>query len=301
VLRSLGHRLGFHPRGLLDSLLTYPRFLGRIKPMLLQGQEDEIKARFAALGHCLEVSHLTVPVGRRIVVLAPHPDDESIGAGGLLLAHRGRSEIHLVNVFNGEGGGQLPNHPWSADPAYRDSLVQARRQELAAVAETVGAASIHHLDLRDGASQPTLGDARRLADLMARLHPDVVVLPWYLDNQWDHRTTNVLYAWACSQLDVMVLGYEIWSICQPNSVLDITPWIEEKLALVRLYQTQQTIDYAGYVQGIALVRAFQHTVRPDRSGAAEAYFALPNRDYCDLVLALYGKPGPLSSASRAIP
>lgn len=90
--------------------------MGRIKPELMVSYEKEILARLQSLNRCWEMARLKAPLGRRILVLAPHPDDESIGAGGILLAHRGISEVYIVNVFNGEGGGQLDNKPWTDTP-----------------------------------------------------------------------------------------------------------------------------------------------------------------------------------------
>jgi len=58
-----------------------------------------VLSRLWSVNRCWEPAELTCPVGRRLLVLAPHPDDESIGVGGLLLAHRGRCEVHVVNVF----------------------------------------------------------------------------------------------------------------------------------------------------------------------------------------------------------
>ncbi|MGC1915840.1 MAG: hypothetical protein WA710_11695, partial [Pseudolabrys sp.] len=45
---------------------------------------------------------------------------------------------------------------------------------------------------------------------------------------------------------------------------------------------------AAFVEGIARTRAFYSPVRTNRGGAAEAYLALPNPDYCDLVTSVYG-------------
>jgi LmbE family N-acetylglucosaminyl deacetylase len=84
-----------------------------------------------------------------------------------------------------------------------------------------------------------------------------------------------------------------------NAVLDITDHLDEKLALVNEYRSQTaTVDYAGFVEGIARTRAFYSSVRPNRGGAAEAYLALPNADYCDLVTSVYGVRGHLSADAK---
>jgi LmbE family N-acetylglucosaminyl deacetylase len=300
MLTEFRRWLGFHPRALLHSMLTYPRFMGRIKPEFLGAAEEEVLVRLRSLHRCWEPSHLECPVGRRLLVLAPHPDDEAIGVGGLLLAHRGRSAVHVVNLFNGEAGGQLPDRPWKDDPDYRAELVAERRKEMAAAGERLGVAALHQLDLRDGQSVPNPEDARKLRAIVDRVRPDVVLLPWFLDNHRDHRVTNILYSWSCRDLNCPVLGFEVCTLCQPNSVFDITPWLNEKLDLVGLYQTQvTTIDYLSYVRGLAQT-AFLQARRPDRGGAMEAMFALPSRDYCDLVIDFYGSPGTRNPAVQML-
>jgi LmbE family N-acetylglucosaminyl deacetylase len=301
MLRRLRNRLGLHPRAWLHGALTFPRFIGRIKPQLLAGADSEIQARLAALRRSWEPAELKVPVGKRIVVVAPHPDDETIGAGGLLLAHRGQASVSIVTVFNGDGGGQLGTEPWVDERSYKARLVQARKHELTRAAADLRADAVHAMDLPDGYSRPTLQDAQRLRQLVEELRPDVVLIPWFLDGLPDHQMANLLYASGCSDLDCMVLGMEIWTLCQPNAFFDTTPWHEEKLALVRQYRTQlETVDYERLVTGLGLTRGFQMGSRPRRVSAAEAFFALPNRDYCDIVRAYYGTPGALSETARRI-
>ena len=301
MLRRLRKRIGLHPRAWLHGALTYSRFMGRIKPTLLSGAEPEVHARLAALSHSLEPAELKVPIGKRLVAIAPHPDDESIGAGGLLLAHRGKASLDIVTIFNGEGGGMLGARPWVNEQSYRKELVRARKGELNEAAVRLQAGTVRALDLPDGYSIPNQHDAQRLREQVETLRPDVVLIPWFLDDLPDHRMANLLYASACADLDCMVLGMEIWTPCQPNAYFDITPWQQEKLDLVRIYKTQlATIDYERLVTGMALTRGFQMGSAPRRASAAEAFLALPNRDYCDIVRALYGTPGALSETAQRI-
>ena len=291
---------GIHPRAFIDALVTYPRFIGTIKPGLLGKGEAELQARLAALAAAWRPCDLDVPIGKTIVVIAPHPDDETIGVGGFLLRHRGHSKLHIINLFNGDGGGQLDGRPWKNDAAYTQELVSRRRAELRQVAARLGISSLNHLGLADGSSG-TRADAARLRAMLDALEPDVILLPWFLDGQPDHRITNVLYASANAARECLVLGYEVWSLLQPNAKLDISNELSEKLQLVEIYRTQTaTVDYRSFAAGLAQVRAFQQPVRPDRGGAVEAFVALPNRDYCDLVCGLYGTIDKLTQAGQRL-
>ena len=98
-----------HPRTLIDSFLTYPRFLGVIKPELMGKTEAEFQAMLASWKAAWWPAVLAAPVGRRIVAISPHPDDETIGAGGLLIAHQSEAEISIITIFEGDGGGFLPD------------------------------------------------------------------------------------------------------------------------------------------------------------------------------------------------
>ena len=83
---------------------------------------------------------------------------------------------------------------------------------------------------------------------------------------------------------------------EPNAVFDVTNVMEEKLALIRNYSSQlRTVDYLQYASGLAQVRGFHAAIRDRRSGSAEAFVALPNKDYCELVDLSLGSQGETSS------
>jgi hypothetical protein len=87
---------------LIDSFLTYPRFLGTIKPELMRSAASELAPRLASWQASVWPKRLEPPLAKRILAISPHPDDEAIGCGGLLLAHANKSEIRIVNVYNGD-------------------------------------------------------------------------------------------------------------------------------------------------------------------------------------------------------
>ncbi len=273
------HSRDVHPRRWLAGVLSYSRYLGYIRPQLLGGTEDEYRIRRRLLAYAWQPRFLAAPVGKRILAISPHADDETIGAGGFLLAHRKTAEMHLVCLADGAGGGR--GDPENPDP---NALVKARREEFLQTARVLGAASIHFLEFPDGRIPVTEDAARRLRKIVCDIRPDVVLMPWFLDGHIDHQNANRLYERACADVDAIVLGYEIWTMLEPNAVFDITDVLEEKRALIQNYRTQlRTVDYEQYAAGLAHVRAYQHGVGRLRSGAAEAFVALPNNDYCELV------------------
>jgi hypothetical protein len=84
----------------------------------------------------------------------------------------------------------------------------------------------------------------------------------------------------------MILATELWSLLPcPNAYFDITNLLSAKLAAIREFRTQlATVDYLSLAEGLAKIRAFHGNLRELRTGAAEAFFSLPNEEYCALVL-----------------
>jgi len=278
-------KLPFHPRAWLDAWLTYPRFLGTLKPELLRGAADELAPRLHAQLRASWPRKLECPLAKRVLALSPHPDDEVIGCGGLLIRHVGQADIKIVNVFNGDGGGALAEGPWQAEPGYQARLVQTRREELDATARTLQASEVIRFEVSDCHGIPGPDEVARLRQVLESFQPEVVLLPWFLDNHPHHRLTNLLLADASAGLSFMVLGYEVWGLLPPNAILDITDVLERKVELTRGYASQvRTVDYVNYAVGLVHTRAFHHPVRELRGGAVEAYLALPAKDYRELAV-----------------
>jgi LmbE family N-acetylglucosaminyl deacetylase len=140
--------------------------------------------------------------GRRVVVVAAHPDDEVLGVGGLvrrLVA--ARAELSFVWATDGEA-----SHPGSTTVRARD-LAAARRDESAAALAALGAgvAPRLHLGLPDGGlvdREPAL--ARLLRGPVEGA--DLVLAPWSRDGHPDHEACGH----AATTVATHVLEYPVW-------------------------------------------------------------------------------------------
>jgi LmbE family N-acetylglucosaminyl deacetylase len=162
--------------------------------------------------------------------------------------------------------------------------VAERRRELDQVASVLEASKVTRFGVSDCDGRPGCKEIAALRQVLQDFAPDVVLLPWFLDKHPHHKATNCIFAQAAQALDLMVVAYEIWGLLSPNGFFDITDVLDRKRALIALYASQlRTVDYIGYSEALARMRAFHHPVRDNRSGAVEAFMVLPCRDYCDLV------------------
>lgn len=151
---------------------------------------------------------------KKIVVIAPHPDDESLGCGGLIAKHAAAGrEFHTVFVTDGGA-----SHPGSLKWP-RDRIALRREQEAAAALHLIGIGSHPRtfLRLRD-ADMPLYGSVewsaavKPLAAVFRTFQPELVLLPWRRDPHRDHRDSWRLTMDAILQsaARVTTLEYAIW-------------------------------------------------------------------------------------------
>jgi LmbE family N-acetylglucosaminyl deacetylase len=142
----------------------------------------------------------------RVVVVAPHPDDEVLGCGGLLALHAAAGHAALVVAVTDGEASHLP-------------LSEPSAVALATQRRTESAEGLRRLRLRaDGVLRLGLPDGsvaqheHRLADVLARvLRPgDTVVVPWRLDGHPDHEACGRAAANASARNGCRLLEMPIW-------------------------------------------------------------------------------------------
>lgn len=143
----------------------------------------------------------------QVVVVAAHPDDESLGGGGVVATAVARGlDVVLLDLTDGED-----SHPHS--PTHdRATLAERRRHELYAAAEALGlkADRVMQLHLPDGA----VAEHRQqvIARLVDRIDGDrtLVVAPWREDGHPDHEAAGEAAAAACRRTGARLWEYPVW-------------------------------------------------------------------------------------------
>ena len=144
------------------------------------------------------------PPPRRTIVVVPHPDDEVLGAGGIIAMQSAAAvRIDVLAVTNGEAA-----YP-DVDPA---TLAELRRKEqgaaLAALARP--APSVQRLDLGDGR---VLDHEDDLYELLGRivLPGDLLVAPWKQDHHCDHEAVGRAAARVADEIGCSLAASLFWA------------------------------------------------------------------------------------------
>ena len=195
---------------------------------------------------------------RSVLVVAPHPDDETLGCGGAIaLLQQNNIPVRVLVISDG-----TQSHP-NSKRFSADRLRQLREKETRAALKILG--------LRDGdatflrwpdTAVPHFGDARfetvvEECDRAFKQHnPDLVFLPWQQDQHCDHSATweiahDCLQAYSPSPRQLV---YSIWGSCAaglPSLPAGETGWrldirsvqtLKRQAAMAHQSQTTNLID-----------------------------------------------------------
>ena len=183
-----------------------------------------------------------------ILAIAAHRDDVEQTCGGTLLAmHALGWRTGILDLTQGESGTR--------------GTANERRAEAEAAARILNVAHREALDLPDGNVENTQPNRLKIAAVLRRLQPRVVILPYWQGRHPDHYTTATLGYEACfasglAKLDIpgaphrpyKILYASLYADVRPSFVVDITPYIEQRLKSLVAYRSQ----YANQASGSTL-------------------------------------------------
>lgn len=262
----------------------------RAAAALAPGLPEPALARLVALRAWRSGLVVGLPAFARVLVLAPHPDDESLAAGGTiaLLSDAG-GQVTLVAVTDGEAS--LSAGVPAAELAAR------RRAELRAAGQVLGVAEVRFLGHPDTGLHLARAElAADLGALLAELRPQLVLLPWAGDDPGDHAALNLALADAGVPPGAAVWGGEVWTPVPANRLVDISAAVPRKQAALDAHRTAAGAFDLGAVLGLNRYRS----IRGLRGrGHAEAFLACSGGQYPAVVAAcLDASPGPDAARGR---
>lgn len=180
-----------------------------------------------------------------VLVIAPHPDDETLGCGGTLLRH----------VAQGDDVHWLIATTVTEEAGFTAERVDSREREIETVADRYGFTRTHRLDLPttrlDAVPMATLVGA--MGDVFKSVEPEVVYMPYRHDVHTDHAAVfdasvactkwfrypsvrRVLVYETLSESD-FVLNPDIAGF-RPNVFVDITEHVDEKVEIMRVFASE---------------------------------------------------------------
>jgi len=187
----------------------------------------------------------------KIVVFAPHPDDETLACGGtIILETRKGNRVHLI--FMTDGRNSHTTTPDSFPKPSREEIKIIRKSEALKAAEILGVAkgNISFLDYYDGTLKDEISSAAEMVQKhLNEIQPTYIFMPAAADTHRDHYSTNsiVLAATKKSGLSLVLFEYVIWAgdekfnemLKMPNLVTnDISSVLPQKLKALDCYQSQ---------------------------------------------------------------
>lgn len=184
----------------------------------------------------------------RILIIAPHPDDECIGAGGVQILYPKQCKV-LVLTDGRQGQGEVA-------PEIEKEI---RKIEFIKEMHEAGISDFQMLEIEDGSLMQHLDclEAISLTDFSK------IFVTGIHDNHPDHTAAclSLFQALQKQKIDnVEVYLYEVHTPLQETShMLDITSVIDRKEVLIQFHQSQlKSLPYDRYARCMAEYRALQN-------------------------------------------
>lgn len=184
----------------------------------------------------------------KVLLFAPHFDDESIACGGTLAKHvRAGDEVVVIFMTNGNSGSTL------GDNLSQTEYAQLRSAEAADAMRVLGITRYECLELEEGFMRFTPELEKQLITIIRRITPSIVYLPHENENHNDHVVTNVAVTQAVHRARWTyfphlgskphtvseIRAYEVSTPLQrPNLYVDITETAGIKEDAIKSYKSQ---------------------------------------------------------------
>jgi LmbE family N-acetylglucosaminyl deacetylase len=174
-------------------------------PILNSIVDTGLRWLFVAFARKLHIASQAGPC----LVLAPHPDDETLGCAGVIMQLRAAGRRVVVAIAADGGGCQLAK--------FRDraEVVALRKKESVAACGELGVPEndLFFLGFADGElCGCSIELTTRLAHLIEKIRPASVLAPYKGDNHPDHRglAAAVQVLTSNGQLKAPVFEYPVW-------------------------------------------------------------------------------------------
>jgi LmbE family N-acetylglucosaminyl deacetylase len=199
---------------------------------------------------------------QKVLVIAPHQDDEAIGCAGTVIKHS-TSGGHVEIVFCTH---ESPK----------------RMKEAEAAAAIMGSKKNHFMQYPLRGLDKDKSFALNLASIFNTVKPEIVFMPFWFDNHKDHQEVSKALIKIAKKisLNFMVYAYPVWLPIYPNVLFDISEEWEAKKNAIECYKTQ--LVGRDYVRMARASAEYWAEVKKPGRDAFEAFFRASAKEYIKL-------------------
>jgi LmbE family N-acetylglucosaminyl deacetylase len=197
----------------------------------------------------------------KILVISPHPDDETLGCGGTILKHKdigGKIYWLIISNIDEKNG-------WNKD------IVEKRQKEIETVARMYGFEKTFNLDYLAAKLDiiPIQEIIESISKVIFEIKPEIIYLANRSDVHTDHQITFKA-AYSCTKnfrypFIKKILMYETLSETEfapalpenafiPNVFVDITKYFENKLEIFKIYKSE--VMAKPFPRSLKVIEAF---------------------------------------------
>lgn len=216
-------------------------------------------------------------VGRKVLILAPHPDDEIFGCGACASkwAQQG-ADIKVLILTDGVIKNEFADQPNAEQLRAEKAALRANESRLAAT--ILGLPEPEFLHGQDGVLSADAAMQERLLRLCEEWQPSTIVMPSIWEMHRDHRATAELglsIAQLCSTIEQVAM-YEVGVPLMANVLEDISATAALKWQAMQCFASQLVGQrYAEQIQGLNRFRSYTLGLEVE---ASEAFHCLSRAD-----------------------
>ncbi|MCX8069886.1 MAG: PIG-L family deacetylase [Thermodesulfovibrionales bacterium] len=207
------------------------------------------------LEHQIVPYKTSLPKGNRVLILAPHPDDETFGCGGTLLQLiEMNKSINVIFLTSGDKAdpNHIANQIKHGKPHITDYSLM-REDEAKLALNLLKITDYTFLRYPDRELEKNYNQIyKELAILIAQYRPDTIYTPSPIELNPDHRiSAKIALNLQRNITNLKVVFYEVTTPLRPNLLVNISQYYETEIEALNKYGSQISLnDYTAYITAL---------------------------------------------------